>query len=74
MSSTNIDANSLLSYVSNSFKSWKINDISVKVLKDAKENKHEAVIMMKFLLFRLCLLHLLDYEYDMEEIGLAIDV
>lgn len=70
---TNIDTNKLLDYICRTFSYWKINCVTVKSLKDAKDDKPEAVNAIKELLMKLCFLHILDYEYDLAEVGLKFE-
>ena len=65
----NIDEGSLLRYIASCLHNWGITYITDKILKQAKNNDSSCTQSMSKLMFDLVLLHIFDFEFSVQELG-----
>jgi hypothetical protein len=68
--SNNLDERLVLHYISRSFQNWGITYLTEDVLKSAKKNESSSCQAMSRLLFDLATLHIFNYEYTVDELGI----
>lgn len=70
MSSHNIDEPSMLRYVSSCYMAWGVTYMTKEILKKAQANAGEASPTLRHLLFDVCILAMVDYEFTIEQLGI----